>query len=332
MTSINAVAKHSGVSVTTVSHVVNRPDRVSAKTRALVEASIAALGYKPNSEARALRTGRTGIVAVIVPDIMSPWWAELVLNLQHELALIGLEVMIQNVDVPGAPDDSRVASMRRQISARRVDGAIIADHALRIVGADVVPRPCIVIGDPGEVEDVASVRGDDVEGAALLAQEALRVGKTRAAIIGGPAEFPEASMRLGSFKEQFERGGGSVQNVWDGDFLRSGGRHAAEAYLALPPASRPDVIFSTNGLMAIGLLGALSDAGVDVPNAVGVLAFDDAALMDDLRPRLVRAGPALFDFARTLALELKAALNDQRQGDEPAHVVSCRLTPGRSLN
>lgn len=331
MTSIKAVARHCGVSVTTVSHVMNQPDRVSAKTRALVEASITELGYKPNLEARALRTGRTGIVSVIIPDIANPWWAELVLNLQHELAMIGLEVIIQNVDVPGTRNEARIASMRHQIHARRVDGAIISDHALRTVGADVIPRPCIVIGDPGELDNVASVRSNDAEGASLLAEAALRAGKKSAAIIGGPEGFPEGPPRVASFQERFEAGGGSVQHVWAGDFLRSGGRAAAEAYLALPENNRPDVIFSTSILMAISLLGALHDAQVDVPDAVGVLAFDDSVVMEDVRPMLTRAGPSLRDFAQTLSVQLTEVLDNQGGHKAHTHLVPCKLIEGQSL-
>ncbi len=102
MTTISKVAERAGVSRTTVSHVLNHADRVSPHLRERVQAAIAELGYVPNPQAQSLRTGRTNIIAVLIPDIRNPFYAELVGAAQLGLEKQGRDIMIFNADVPAA--------------------------------------------------------------------------------------------------------------------------------------------------------------------------------------------------------------------------------------
>ena len=110
MSTISKVAERAGVSRTTVSHVLNHADRVSPHLRERVQSAIAELGYVPNPQAQSLRTGRTNIVALLIPDIRNPFYPELVKTAQSDLEAMGLDTMIFNSDVPGghAQDHSRL--------------------------------------------------------------------------------------------------------------------------------------------------------------------------------------------------------------------------------
>ena len=115
MTTISKVAEIAGVSRTTVSHVINHAERVSPQLRAKVEAAIAQLGYEPNTQARSLRTGRTNVIAVLIPDILNPYFTELVKAVQCELEKAGLDTLIFNTDPARRPWAS---SRRWNICAR----------------------------------------------------------------------------------------------------------------------------------------------------------------------------------------------------------------------
>src|SRR3954471_24120169 len=101
MSTLAKVAEKAGVSRTTVSHVINHADRVSKPLRARVEAAIAELGYRPNPQAQSLRTGRTNLVAMLIPDIRNPFYPELVKMTQSVLERTGLDTLVFNTDVPG---------------------------------------------------------------------------------------------------------------------------------------------------------------------------------------------------------------------------------------
>src|SRR5215217_4449368 len=130
MSTISKVAERAGVSRTTVSHVINHADRVSRPLRERVQAAIAELGYTPNPQAKSLRTGRTNLIAMLIPDIRNPFYPELVKTAQTALESEGLDTLVFNTDVPGGHSQEHGRDYLRQIGHRRVDGLIVGDFAL----------------------------------------------------------------------------------------------------------------------------------------------------------------------------------------------------------
>src|SRR5438105_2152295 len=148
MSTISKVAERAGVSRTTVSHVLNHADRVSVLLRERVLSAIEELGYSPNPQAQSLRTGRTNIIAMLIPDIRNPFYPELVKTAQSELEREGLDTLIFNTDVPGGHSLAHGREFLRQISRKRVDGLIVGDFALHgmhddLFGLDV---PVVFVG------------------------------------------------------------------------------------------------------------------------------------------------------------------------------------------
>ena len=142
MSTISRVAERAGVSRTTVSHVINHADRVSRSLRERVQAAIDELGYAPNPQAQSLRTGRTNIIAMLIPDIRNPFYPELVKTAQSQLEAVGLDTLIFNTDVPGGHSQEHGREYLRQIGRKRVDGLIVGDFALHgMHDASARPRP-----------------------------------------------------------------------------------------------------------------------------------------------------------------------------------------------
>ena len=165
MTTISKVAERAGVSRTTVSHVLNHADRVSETLRERVLQAVAELGYVPNPHARSLRTGKTNMVAILIPDIANPFYPELVLTAQAALEAAGLDTMIFNSDVPGGHPQEHSREYLRRIRSLRVDGLIVGDFALHgmhdaLLQIDV---PAVFVGRlPNRAVD--NVQADDFGG------------------------------------------------------------------------------------------------------------------------------------------------------------------------
>src|SRR6056297_1819564 len=130
MSTIMKVAERAGVSPTTVSHVLNHADRVSDHLRARVLQAIEELGYIPNSNAKSLRTGRSNIVALLIPDIQNSFYTELVRAAQTELRKTGRDVMVFNADVPGGNPKAHSRQYLEEVRSKGIDGLIVGDFAL----------------------------------------------------------------------------------------------------------------------------------------------------------------------------------------------------------
>ena len=332
MVTIIEVARHAGVSPTTVSHVINHADRVSARLRDRVNAAIEELGYAPNAQAASLRTGRTGLVTVLIPDIMNPFYTELVRAIQVHLERVGLDILVFNTDVPGGHSTTHGLEYLGQVRKRRVDGLVIADFALHGL-LDELPRlklPAVFIGHLPS-RSIDSVRIDDRGGAALIGRHFLARSHTRVGIVTGPDAFAEAGERTEGFIAALAKGGVDVPERWRfaGDYLPESGASAAEWLAAMPAEDRPAAIFFANSAMAIGALARFHDLGVEVPDDLCLATFDDIAAMDLVRPRLTSVGEKPERLAEVAVRMLIARIGEDGQEPPPRlEIIPCRLRDG----
>jgi DNA-binding LacI/PurR family transcriptional regulator len=332
MVTITEVARHAGVSPTTVSHVINHADRVSARLRDKVNASIEELGYAPSPEARSLRTGRTGLASVLIPDIMNPFYTELVRAIQTQLELRDLDTLVFNTDVPGGRSVDHGREYLAQIRRRRVEALIVADFALHGIHDELqrMKMPVVFIGVLSQ-QSVDSVRVDDRGGAALIGQHFADRGWRRAGIVTGPEEFTEAGERTEGFVAALSEAGIEVRGDWrfPGDYLHGSGARAADWWAALPADDRPEALFLANSAMAIGALARLHDLGISVPDDLKIATFDDIAAMDFVRPRLTSAGARPELLAEAAGALLFRRLDAGDEAPPPtAKIIPCRLRPG----
>jgi LacI family transcriptional regulator len=305
--SMKDVAALAGVSLGTVSNVLNSPDIVAEPTRRRVELAIAKLGWIPNEPARQLRAGRSRSIGMIVMDIANPFYTDLVIGAENCVHERGYSVQVGN----SAQEADRESAQLLVLMQQRVRGVLLAP----IWGLDERVRqlklrgiPVVLLDRAGNQSDFCSVSTDDVEGGRLAVQHLLDQGHTRIAVIGGPGNLQQvADRRLGAELAR-SRHNGSVEIL-----IKSrthldvdSGVRAAEEIAATPSLERPTAVFATNDLLAIGLLQGFVTAGLRVPDDMAIVGYDDIAfaaaaavpLSSVRQPRLAigyRAAELLFE-------------------------------------
>ncbi|MBA8901712.1 LacI family DNA-binding transcriptional regulator [Phyllobacterium sp. P30BS-XVII] len=330
MSTIAEVAERAGVSKTTVSHVINHADRVSKSLRERVHRAIDELGYAPNPQARSLRTGRTNIIAMLIPDIRNPFYPELVKTAQSELEAIGFDMLIFNTDVPGGRSQDHGREYLSQISNKRVDGLIVGDFALHgmhdaLLKIDI---PSVFIGHlPNQAVD--SVKIDDHGGGYQMGEYLAKKGHRRIAHVTGPSFFKEAMQRAEGFEQGLhDYGVPLIEGMrYEGTYLTPSGKDAAQWLLARHAANLPSAVFFGNYLMAAGALAEFYDRGIRVPEDIAVAVFGDQPQLEYIRPKLTRVGNSPAVLARRATEMLIDRLNGTYDAEPRTEVVPCILHP-----
>jgi LacI family transcriptional regulator, galactose operon repressor len=312
------VARHAQVSKTTVSHVISGKRPVSATTRDRVERSITTLGYRPDGLARSLRTRRTHMVALILPDITNPYYPVLARGLEAGIEPDGYRAFICSSD--GHPDRER--AYLREVCDRGVDGIVLDSFHLTVDDLHLATGgrlPLVWIGGtqmahPG----VDSVRSDDDAGAYAATRHLVERGHERIAMVDGP-QGSGTARREGYLRALAEAGlhpypDPSPRTDWS----RDGGRRAVASLLAMRPV--PSAIFCSNDLSAIGALDAARNAGVRVPEDVAIVGFDDVEAAALVTPPLTTVVNPAFDMGRTAARMLAERMTGAYDG--PARSVT----------
>lgn len=272
---IRDVASHAGVSIATVSRVVNNSaHKVHSATRRRVLRSVGRLGYRPNAVARGLRRGTTHSIALIVPDITNPFYPAIARGVEDAARRHGFAVVLGNTD----GDPQRERAYLDILRARWVDGVLFAgvggDGAdLRALMAQGVPA-VVIARDVGGGQ-IDTVLADGFAGMRLGAVHLLRLGHRRIAFIGGPRDLPVARERLRGYRRALRdfAVGACPSLIVSGDFRVDGGRAAMKRLLARGQAFT--AVVAANDLMAIGAMEVLKAARRRIPQDVAVVGFDD---------------------------------------------------------
>jgi LacI family transcriptional regulator len=287
---ITQVAELAGVSATTVSHVLSGKRLVAASTRETVHEAIRALGYRPNHTARSLRTRRSQMIAVVVPDITNPFFSVLTRGLADVVYDAGYGTYVCNTD--GAPD--RETAFLEDIVDRGADGLVMASVDGASGGARIpadLGVPVVCIGEALDHPLIDVVAPDDGVGSYTVVSRLVQRPVHRVAMIEGPL----AASRTDGFTRAVRDAGLAVDPalVVTGDWTRRGGYEGMRRLLAQP--GRPDAVFCANDLMAIGALDALREAGLSVPDDVAVAGFDDVDAATIVTPPLTTVVNPAYD-------------------------------------
>jgi DNA-binding LacI/PurR family transcriptional regulator len=328
MSTIGKVAAKAGVSPTTVSHVINHADRVSKAMRERVQSAIDELGYVPNRQAQSLRTGRTNIIAMLIPDIRNPFFPEMVRTTQAELERVGLDTLIFNTDVPGGHSQEHAREYFRQIGRKRVDGLVVGAPALHGVHdvLETLEVPAVFIGSlPNAAID--SVKLDDFDGGRQMGEYLAKKGHRRVAHVTGPAFFDDARARRAGFEAGFSAGGGVIDPAlrFEGSYLEPSGREAVKWLLDTHTEKLPTAVFFANYLMALGALTEFYDRGIRIPQDIAVSVFDDLPQLEYVRPRLTRVGNSPSVLAERAVAMLIERLTKKVDGPPRTEIVPCHL-------
>jgi DNA-binding LacI/PurR family transcriptional regulator len=318
------VARHAGVSITTVSHALSGNRRVAEDTRARIERSIRELGYRPNPFARGLRTERSHMVALIVPDITNPYYPTLARGMQEALLSEGYQMFVGSSD----GDGDRERSFLDDSLQRRVDGVALAAFATEARTLAPVLRagiPVVSIGTTIQHRAVDLVRTDDVAGSRDATAHLIEKGYEPIGMIGGPQGTSPSDHRLEGYRAALVAAGVRFDPkiVAIGDFTRTGGEKAMRELLARE--RRPRAVFCANDLMAIGAMDAAREAGLRVPRDVALMGYDDIEAASLVTPALSTVVNPADEMGHECARLLLERMSDERGGARREVVIPHRL-------
>ncbi|WP_423494630.1 LacI family DNA-binding transcriptional regulator [Microbacterium esteraromaticum] len=273
---VKDVAAAAGVSVGTVSNVLNRPELVSPRTAERVQRVIDELGFVRNDAARQLRAGRSRSIGLVVPDIGNPFFAEVARGAEDRAAEAGMTVLLGNSD----ESDQRQGAYLDLFLEQRVNGVLLtptSDDLAVLHRLDAGGMAAVLVDREDRGGAFPSVSVDDVEGGRLAAAHLLAAGRRRLAFVGGPSSVRQVAERLQGARDAVAEVDGAVLEVIERPSLTVlQGRAAGEALVARDAADRPDAVFAANDLLAVGLLQALSfGSQVRVPDDIALVGYDD---------------------------------------------------------
>ncbi|WP_405063169.1 LacI family transcriptional regulator [Kribbella sp. NBC_01505] len=276
-TRLSDVAARAGVSVKTVSNVINDYPHITAHTRAKVEAAIAALDYRPNVSARSLRKGRSDFIALAIPEMASPYFAELGAAFSRAAKKRGITVLIEQTEGEPAAEQMVLDGMRGQL----IDGIVfspITSSPARISTAVGSGKPLILLGERTTGGTFDHVAVDSVQAAYDATTHLISLGRRRIAAIGvgGGGASGTGAVRRRGYRKALKAAGlehDPALELAGTGYHRLDGAASMRALLELPEP--PDAVFCFNDLLALGALRTLSKAGLSVPDDVAVVGFDD---------------------------------------------------------
>jgi LacI family transcriptional regulator len=279
------VAKRAGLSVSTVSHVINNTRTVSDESRSRVMSAMEELGYRPNALARSLRRQKTNTLGMIVPDSANPFFAEVARAIEDASFAQNYSVILCNSEgdlnkqqaYTNVLIDNRVAGIL--FVAAGISTELVNDLEQRRVPLVVVDREVLGV-------EVDTVMTNHAQGGYLATQHLIDLGHRRIACIAGNSEVAPSAERLTSYRRSLEGNNLDYDEhlVVKGDFQYESGYEATKHLLALE--APPSAIFACNDLMAVGCISAARQLGLRVPHDLSIVGFDDVRLASFTNPPL----------------------------------------------
>lgn len=271
--SITDVARHAGVSMGTVSNVLNNPAKVAPETRRRVEQAIEQLGFVRNAAARSLAAGRSATIGFVAADLSNSFFLDMARGAELAAEVAGMNVLLANADRRAEKQAAHVALFDEE----RVGGILLAAVRSSLPGLMAGRgrgRPVVVLDDPAEGLDVCAVTADNRYGGALAARHLVELGRRRLAFVG-PARLWQVGERLAGARAAVRPTTAAIEHVPTEGARVEHGRAAVRGLLGRPASERPDAILAGSDLVAVGVVQALLAAGVAVPGDVAVTGYDN---------------------------------------------------------
>ncbi|WP_373231090.1 LacI family DNA-binding transcriptional regulator [Cohnella sp.] len=278
------VAREAGVSIATVSKVMNDKGKISQERRREIIAIMERLHYQPSVIASALTGKHTYTIGLLIPDIANPFFGEVARAVEDRGHQLGYSVIICSTD----NKDERIEQYISVLKQKRVDGIMIGTG---MENTDILRQlsgsmPIVVIGREVPAVSVHTVVADDWHGGRLAAEHLLRLGHRRMAVLSEIISVSSSRERLQGFKQRLTEEGIEMTDnhvKLCKHRVEDGKREAAEL---LVRADRPTAIFCCNDLLAVGALQAAKEAGIRVPSELSIISFDNTILASVTDPPL----------------------------------------------
>jgi len=324
VSTIHDVARLAGVSFKTVSNVINDRPHVSEGTRAKVRAAIEQLDYQPNLSARSLRSGRSGIIGLLVPELSLAYFAQLADEVIRAAERRGQIVLIEQT---GGDRTKELAALRGP-RVQLTDGLLFSPLGLGIDDAELVdiPTPLVLLGERIFNGPVDHVTMQNVEAARAATEHLIAKGRRRIAVVGAHEGevIGSAGLRLTGYREALAAAGIPFDEsliAYVGTWHRANGADATRKLLAT--GAQFDGLFAMNDELALGAMRVLQEKGKVIPEDVAVIGFDDVDEGRYSLPSLSTVDPGRQEIAETAVDVLLARIAEKSQrlpGGEPARM------------
>jgi LacI family transcriptional regulator len=304
---IREVAEKAGVSVATISRVLNGKGPVRESTSRRVLETAQALRYSPHGVARSLSMRRANTIGLLLPDLHGEFFSEVIRGIDTEARRSGYHLLVSGFHSDQGEMKSVLAAMRG-----RVDGLIVMSpdrDADTLLGQLPLGVPTVLLNSVGEAARTITI--DNYGGAVAMVEHLRSLGHRRIAFICGPEGNADAGERLRGYRDA---AGDTAHGEVPGDFSEAAGFAAARELIASDP--RPSAIFAANDAMAIGALSALREAGVAVPLEIALAGFDDIPIARYITPPLTTVNVEIAELGRRAFEHLEQRLNDPMQDPE----------------
>ncbi|HBX70760.1 MAG TPA: LacI family transcriptional regulator [Chloroflexi bacterium] len=274
MPTIRDVAKLAGVAPITVSRVINDTSYVSQETRGRVESAIEELGYVPNMLGPSLRFQQTLTLAVVITDITNPFWTTVTRGVEDIAQANGYSTILCNTDESDEKQDQYLHMLLR----RRIDGILLVPACSDAKPIELIRKqaiPVVVLDRRIPDVDVDIVRADSEAGAYQLTQHLISLGHRNIMMLAGPKSVSTSVDRVDGYQNALREANlpeNTSHVVW-GNYSQEAGYQMTQEVLTLTP--RPTAIFAANNFVAVGVMQALQEQGIRVPQDIALVAFDD---------------------------------------------------------
>lgn len=325
---IKDLAREAGVSVATISRVLNGKGPVGTDTRERVLTLAAEMHYVPHGAARSLVTTRTNTIGVLLPDIYGEFFSELIRGIDLAARRHGYHLLVS-----GSHSDRAEAAAVLEATRGRVDGLIVMSPE---IDGDTLRAtlpsslPIVLLNSPSRDEAYDSIRIDNYGGAFAMVRHLVELGHHRIAHVGGPSGNHDAQERLRGYREALAALGAERDAALEveADFSEAGGYQAGQRLLALAP--RPQAVFAANDAMAIGVQCAFTEAGVRVPEDIALAGFDDIPIARYLAPPLTSVQVSIDTLGARALERLLIAIDLKNRHERMREVLPATLVVRRS--
>lgn len=312
--SIREVAKKAKVSIATVSRTINNSSGVDPKTAERVWKAIEELRYYPDTQARALVSGRSRILGLIVSDITNPFFPELIKGFEDIAVHHGYEILISSTNY----EPARMALCVRRMLERKVEGVAIMTSEMDPALIDELERrrvPTVFLDLGAPKAHMRSVTVDYASGISQAVEHLLSLGHARIGFISGPLDLKSAGIRRRAFLECMSRAGVLDEGlILEGDHKIDGGLAAMNCFLKL--SVLPTAVLTSNDLTAIGAMRAVRLHGLSVPDDISVIGFDDIHLAQFTEPTLTTVRLPRRKLAERTFQSLYTVIEGETHGEE----------------
>lgn len=319
--SVRDVARKAGVSVGTVSNVLNNPDKVADKTVSKVQQAIRSLGFVRNDAARQLRAGKSHSIGLLVLDVRNPFFTDLARGAEEAAAEHHMSILLANSD----ENHEREKQLLSLFEEQRVAGLLVSPVSSDIkdlVSARDRGTPIVLVDRQSKDKTLSSVAVDDVAGGFMALSHLIETGRKRIMFAGGPMSIQQIADRLKGSKKAIKSQDNAELEVFATKNLTVlEGRAVGEAILSRPASQRPDAVFAANDLLAIGIMQVLVVAkNISIPGDIALVGYDDISFASSALISLssVRQPSALIG---AQAIELLIEETEARQNSTRRQVV-----------